>query len=51
MRFIKNLSKTNKAQYDKLVDLMRYFNQFDVDMRLVSQLKASFISKEHGSIS
>ena len=45
-KFIQNLAKQNKAQHDQLVELMHYFNRIDVDMRLVSQLKASFISKE-----
>ena len=49
-KFIQNLAKQNKAHYDRLVDLMRYFNLIDVDMRLVSQLKASFISKDQGNI-
>ena len=29
---------------------MHYFNRIDVDMRLVSQLKASFITKDQGNI-
>ena len=29
---------------------MRYFNLIDVDMRLVSQLKASFTSKDQGNL-
>ena len=45
-KFIKNLAKTDKALYDLLVELMKFFNMIDVDLRLVSQLKASFISKE-----
>ena len=49
--FIKNMAKTDKDQYDKLVDLMRFFNMVDVDIRLVSQLKACFVSKEQGNLS
>ena len=45
-KFIQNLAKHNKAQHDQLVELMHYFNRIDVDLRLVSQLKAIFISKE-----
>lgn len=41
--FIKNMAKTDKELYEKLVDLMRYFNLIDIDMRLVSQLKACFM--------
>ena len=48
--FIKNMAKTDKEQYDKLVDLMRFFNLIDVDIRLVSQLKACFVSKEQGTL-
>ena len=29
---------------------MRYFNLIDVDMRVVSQLKASFVSKDQGNL-
>ena len=29
---------------------MRIFNKLDIDLRLVSQLKATFISKDKGSI-
>lgn len=49
-KFIKNMAKTDKELYDKLVDLMRFFNLIDVDIRLVSQLKACFISKEQGAL-
>ena len=42
--------KSDRDQYERLVELMRYFNLIDIDLRLVSQLKASFISKEHGAI-
>ena len=49
-KFIKNMAKTDKELYEKLVDLMRYFNFIDVDIRLVSQLKTCFGSKEHGSL-
>lgn len=49
-KFIKNMAKTDKEQYDKLVDLMKYFNLVDIDIRLVSQLKACFISKEQGTL-
>ena len=49
-KFIKNMAKTDKELYEKLVDLMRLFSLIDVDMRLVSQFKACFISKEHGTL-
>ena len=48
--FIKNMAKTDKEHYDKLVDLMRFFNLIGVDIRLVSQLKACFVSKEQGTV-
>lgn len=35
-KFIKNMAKTDKELYDKLVDLMKFFNKIDVDIRLVS---------------
>ena len=35
-KFIKNMAKTYKELYDKLVDLMKFFNLVDVDLRLVS---------------
>ena len=38
--FITDLMKRDRAQYEKLVDLMRYFNLIDVDLKVVSQLKA-----------
>ena len=47
-KFMQQLAKQDKAQYERLVELMRYFNLVDIDMRQVSQLKASFISKEQG---
>ena len=40
------MAKTDKELYDKLTDLMKFFNLLDIDLRLVSQLKACFISKE-----
>ena len=49
-KFIKNMAKTDRELHDKLVDLMRFFNLIDVDIRLVSQLKACFISKEQGPL-
>lgn len=45
-QFIKNMAKTDKELYDRLSDLMKFFNLLDIDLRLVSQLKACFISKE-----
>ena len=44
------MAKTDKELYDKLVDLMKFFNKIDVDIRLVSQLKACFTSKDNGSV-
>ena len=49
-KFIKNMAKTDRELHDKLVDLMKFFNLIDVDIRLVSQLKACFISKEQGPL-
>ena len=31
--FIQNLAKTDKAAYEQLVELMRFFNLIDVDLR------------------
>ena len=31
--FIQNLAKTDKAAYEWLVELMRFFNLIDVDLR------------------
>jgi hypothetical protein len=50
-KFIKNLATTNRPQYEKLIELMKFYNAVDVDLRFVSQLKASFISKERGAMS
>lgn len=48
--FMQNLAKSDKAHYDQLVELMRLYKLVDVDLRLVSQLKASFISKDSGTL-
>lgn len=45
-KFITNLMASDKPQYERLVELMRLYNRIDVDLRLVSQLKACFISKD-----
>lgn len=49
-QFIKNMAKTDREMYEKLVDLMKFYNLLDIDLRLVSQLKACFVSKEKGQI-
>lgn len=49
-KLIQHLMKTDRAQYDRLVDLMRYFNMQEIDLRLVSQLKACFINKDHEAL-
>lgn len=48
--FIKNMAKTDRELYEKLSDLMKFFNMLDIDLRLVSQLKACFISKERSQL-
>ena len=49
-QFITNMMKNDKPQYERLVELMRFYNMIDVDLRLISQLKACFISKEQGAL-
>ena len=44
--YVQNLAKTDKAQYERLVELMRFYNMHDIDMRLILQLKQIFITKE-----
>lgn len=44
--FVTNLMKSDKAQYDRLVELMRFYNMLDVDLRLILQLKTVFVTKE-----
>lgn len=49
-KFITTMMQQDKPQYERLIELMRFYNIIDVDMRLVSQLKSCFISKEQGLI-
>ena len=50
-KYIQNLMRTDREQYERLVELMRLFNKLDIDLRLVSQLKTCFVSKEQGALS
>ena len=43
--FITDLMKKDRVFYERLVDLMRYFNLIDVDLRLITQLKNAFLTK------
>ena len=38
----------DRAMYERLVELMRFFNLIDVDIKLVSQLKAPFKGQDRG---
>ena len=49
-KFIAALQKKDRELFDKLVALMHFFNQQEIDMRLVAQLKTCFTSKEQGTI-
>lgn len=40
--FILNLMKKDRLYYDRLVDLMRYFNQVDVDLKAILKLRKAF---------
>ena len=40
--FITNLMKKDREQYERLVDLMRYFNAVDVDLKTVQRLQTFF---------
>ena len=44
--FVTQLAKTDKPQYERLVELMKFYNMLDVDLRLILQLKTSFVTKE-----
>ena len=49
-KFVTNMMKTDKEQYERLIELMRFYNIIGVDMRNISELKATFISKELGNL-
>ena len=49
-KFVAALQKRDRELFDRLVALMYFFNQLDIDMRLVSQLKTCFASKEAGTL-
>ena len=50
--FITNLMKQDREQYERLVDLMRYFNVVDVDLKTVQRLQTFFTigREEHKSL-
>lgn len=49
-KYVSNMMKTDKDQYERLLELMRFYNIIGVDMRNISQLKGTFISKELGNL-
>ena len=47
---MQNLAIQDRALYDSFVELTRFLLPIEVDFRHVSQLKAGFISKDHGAL-
>mmetsp|Transcript_23916 Transcript_23916/g.32054 ORF Transcript_23916/g.32054 Transcript_23916/m.32054 type:complete len:135 (+) Transcript_23916:622-1026(+) len=46
-KFVAALQKKDRELFDKLVALMFFFNQLDIDVRLVAQLRSCFGSKDN----
>ena len=49
--FAQELKKSDRELYERLVDLLRFFSQLEIDMRELSQFKTCFIAKDKGSLS